>query len=220
MHLVSSGISPAPKQIGYSFINTKQSTTRHLTKAQIGCGPTLKSGLQSHPCLIVIGVTFMHVLMIPFNSTLWPDAGFVAVLISSFLLRAVEYLLASDRGEMKQQSPSDVEKNDATSTNSPDFATPRRSEGRLEVCCFSKVRFGRFHNTHHAQRYINLASVINFGVVILASWESFAVTFQFALINGGPASIFYGSILAGLGACVVGLSLAELASMYELSAPF
>jgi choline transport protein len=63
------------------------------------------------------------------------------------------------------------------------------------------------------ERYINLASVINFGVVILASWESFAVTFQFALTNGGPASIFYGSILAGLGACAVGFSLAELASM-------
>jgi hypothetical protein len=56
--------------------------------------------------------------------------------------------------------------------------------------------------------------VVNFGVIILASWESFAVTFQFALTNGGPASIFYGSLLAGIGACTVGFSLAELASMY------
>lgn len=40
------------------------------------------------------------------------------------------------------------------------------------------------------------------------------MTFQFALTNGGPASIFYGSILAGIGACAVGFSLAELASMY------
>lgn len=63
------------------------------------------------------------------------------------------------------------------------------------------------------QRYINLAAVVNFGVIILASWESFAVTFQFALANGGPASIFYGSFLAGFGACAVGFSLAELASM-------
>jgi amino acid permease len=59
--------------------------------------------------------------------------------------------------------------------------------------------------------------VINFAVIILASWESFAVTFQFALTNGGPASIFYGSILAGVGACAVGFSLAELASMYVFS---
>jgi hypothetical protein len=67
--------------------------------------------------------------------------------------------------------------------------------------------------TSQLERYINLPAVINFAVVILGSWESFAVTFQFALINGGPASIFYGSILAGIGACAVGFSLAELASI-------
>ncbi|KAF1954363.1 amino acid transporter [Byssothecium circinans] len=63
------------------------------------------------------------------------------------------------------------------------------------------------------ERYINLASVVNFGVIILASWESFAVTFQFALTNGGPSSMFYGSILAGFGCCAIGFSLAELASI-------
>ncbi|KAF6793771.1 LPXTG-domain-containing protein [Colletotrichum sojae] len=63
------------------------------------------------------------------------------------------------------------------------------------------------------ERYISHSASANFGVIILASWESFAVTFQFALANGGPASMFYGSILAGLGACAVGLSLAELASI-------
>ena len=45
------------------------------------------------------------------------------------------------------------------------------------------------------------------------------MTFQFALVNGGPASIFYGSIFAGIGACAVGFSLAELASMYVLATP-
>ncbi|KAK1907660.1 hypothetical protein P3342_005988 [Pyrenophora teres f. teres] len=73
-------------------------------------------------------------------------------------------------------------------------SAPARSPGQLE-------------------RYINLSAVINFAIIILASWESFAVTFQFALTNGGPASIFYGSLLAGLGACAVGFSLAELASI-------
>ncbi|KAF6821156.1 LPXTG-domain-containing protein [Colletotrichum plurivorum] len=63
------------------------------------------------------------------------------------------------------------------------------------------------------ERYISHSAVANFGVIVLASWESFAVTFQFALANGGPASMFYGSILTGLGACAVGLSLAELASI-------
>ncbi|KAK1983963.1 amino acid/polyamine transporter I [Colletotrichum cereale] len=62
-------------------------------------------------------------------------------------------------------------------------------------------------------RYISHSAVVNFGVIILASWESFAVTFQFALANGGPASMFYGAILASFGACAVGFSLAELASI-------
>lgn len=49
---------------------------------------------------------------------------------------------------------------------------------------------------------------------MLVSWEAFAMTFQFALLNGGPASMVYGSILVGFGATFVSLSLAELASMY------
>ncbi|KAF2122219.1 amino acid/polyamine transporter I [Lophiotrema nucula] len=72
---------------------------------------------------------------------------------------------------------------------------------------------GRDPNPHGLERYINLSSVVNFGVIILASWESFAVTFQFALANGGPSSMFYGSILASFGVCAVGFSLAELASI-------
>ncbi|KAF2849473.1 amino acid transporter [Plenodomus tracheiphilus IPT5] len=63
------------------------------------------------------------------------------------------------------------------------------------------------------ERYINLAAVLNFGIVILGSWESLSVTFQIALLNGGPASMFYGAFLAGLGACAIGFSLAELASI-------
>ncbi|ORX99961.1 amino acid/polyamine transporter I [Clohesyomyces aquaticus] len=66
---------------------------------------------------------------------------------------------------------------------------------------------------HSLDRYINFSSIFNFGFIILASWESFAVTFQFALFNGGPASMFYGSILAMFGVCAVGCSLAELASI-------
>ena len=66
------------------------------------------------------------------------------------------------------------------------------------------------------QRYINLSSVVNFSLIVLCSWEAFAVTFQFALFNGGPASMFYGCILVGFGATAVAVSLAELASMYAL----
>ncbi|KAH6656610.1 amino acid/polyamine transporter I [Truncatella angustata] len=69
------------------------------------------------------------------------------------------------------------------------------------------------HTINSLERYIRLPTIVFFGVVLLASWESFAVTFQFALLNGGPASMLYGSILAGIGVITIGLSLAELASI-------
>lgn len=55
-----------------------------------------------------------------------------------------------------------------------------------------------------------------FGFIILGSWESFATSFQFALLNGGPASMFYGGFLACMGEGAVAFSLAELASMCEI----
>jgi hypothetical protein len=63
------------------------------------------------------------------------------------------------------------------------------------------------------QRYINLTSVAFFGLLILCSWQTFACSFQFALLNGGPASMFYGGLLACIGESAVAFSLAELASM-------
>ncbi|KAL5381822.1 hypothetical protein DPSP01_007005 [Paraphaeosphaeria sporulosa] len=69
------------------------------------------------------------------------------------------------------------------------------------------------HNGGTLERYINLVSTVNFSFVLQCSWEAAAVTFQFALSNGGPASIVYGSILAGFGTTLVVVSLAEMASM-------
>jgi choline transport protein len=55
---------------------------------------------------------------------------------------------------------------------------------------------------------------LNFEVIVQAAWETISITFQFSLLNGGPASMVYGGILAGLGATAVALSLAEMASMW------
>ncbi|KAF2185768.1 amino acid transporter [Zopfia rhizophila CBS 207.26] len=63
------------------------------------------------------------------------------------------------------------------------------------------------------ERYINLVSAINFGFILQCSWEATALTFQFSLINGGPASMFYGTLFAGIGTTIVAISLAEMASM-------
>ncbi|KAF2096005.1 amino acid transporter [Rhizodiscina lignyota] len=68
-------------------------------------------------------------------------------------------------------------------------------------------------NPQQLQRYIRFVAAVNFSCTILCSWEALAVTFQFALFNGGPASMVYGCILVGFGATAVGASLAELASI-------
>ncbi|KAF2185564.1 amino acid transporter [Zopfia rhizophila CBS 207.26] len=63
------------------------------------------------------------------------------------------------------------------------------------------------------ERYINLVAIVNFGFTLQAGWETVGLTFQFALFNGGPASLVYGCILAGIGSTAIATSLGEMASM-------
>lgn len=65
---------------------------------------------------------------------------------------------------------------------------------------------------HDLQRYINFLSIINFGFTLQAGWETLGLTMQFALTNGGPASLVYGCILAGFGSTAIAMSLSEMAS--------
>ena len=65
-----------------------------------------------------------------------------------------------------------------------------------------------------AQRYINSATIVNFGFTLQAAWEAAGASFQFSLLNGGPASLVYGSLFAGIGSTMIAISLAEMASMY------
>ncbi|KAL8696781.1 MAG: hypothetical protein Q9201_007479 [Fulgogasparrea decipioides] len=60
--------------------------------------------------------------------------------------------------------------------------------------------------------YIHLLAIINFGFTLQAAWEASGLAIQFSLLNGGPASLIYGSLLAGCGSCLIALSLAEMAS--------
>lgn len=55
---------------------------------------------------------------------------------------------------------------------------------------------------------------MNFSFVLLCSWTGAAASLQLSLLNGGPASIVYGCIFAGIGTTLVAISLAEMASMY------
>jgi choline transport protein len=63
------------------------------------------------------------------------------------------------------------------------------------------------------KRYINVSSAINFSFLLQWTWEAAAVTIQFSLANGGPASITYGSVSACIGTTLIAVSLAGIASM-------
>ncbi|KAF2092918.1 amino acid transporter [Rhizodiscina lignyota] len=62
-------------------------------------------------------------------------------------------------------------------------------------------------------RYIRKIPSYFFDTIVLASWETVAVSFQFAIFNGGPVAMVYGSIIASIGMTAVAASLAELASI-------
>lgn len=55
--------------------------------------------------------------------------------------------------------------------------------------------------------------MVSFGLTLQASWEGFAISFQTALLNGGPVSMVYGVIIAGFGSVALAASLAEMASI-------
>ncbi|KAF3045323.1 hypothetical protein E8E11_003023 [Didymella keratinophila] len=63
------------------------------------------------------------------------------------------------------------------------------------------------------KRYINRVTTMNFSFVLLCSWTGAAASTQLSLLNGGPASIVYGCIFAGIGTTFMAVSLAEMASM-------
>ncbi|KAK8112228.1 uncharacterized protein PG998_008685 [Apiospora kogelbergensis] len=61
--------------------------------------------------------------------------------------------------------------------------------------------------------YISYMPIVQFGFALLASWEAVGLSLQLNLLNGGTSTLVYGSLLAGVGSCLVALSIAEMASM-------
>jgi hypothetical protein len=77
------------------------------------------------------------------------------------------------------------------------------------------------HDTHSSgsangggfQRYINQLAINNFGFTLQVAWEAVGLSFQLAWLNGGPAALVWGSMIAGIGSTLVATALGEMASM-------
>ncbi|KAK8032610.1 Choline transport protein [Apiospora arundinis] len=61
--------------------------------------------------------------------------------------------------------------------------------------------------------YISYMPIVQFGFALLADWEAVGLSLQLNLLNGGTSTLVYGSLLAGVGTCLIALSIAEMASM-------
>lgn len=63
------------------------------------------------------------------------------------------------------------------------------------------------------QGYLRYAILIWFGFVSQCSWEASGFGIQLSLANGGPASLLYGTLIAGIGSALIALSLGEMAAL-------
>ncbi|KAH8810972.1 amino acid/polyamine transporter I [Xylogone sp. PMI_703] len=88
-------------------------------------------------------------------------------------------------------------------------------EERLETDVVAQQQIGSDPPSEKGalERFINPAAIVNFGFTLQAAWEAAGTSFQFSLLNGGPASLVYGSIISGVGSTAIAISLAEMASM-------
>ncbi|KAF2718173.1 amino acid transporter [Polychaeton citri CBS 116435] len=103
----------------------------------------------------------------------------------------------------------DLELTIAEDTDSCDSKRQPKVEQRDEVIALQNSGSG----TGLIEGYIELLAIINFGFTLQAAWEASGLSLQFSLLNGGPASLVYGSLLAGTGSCLIAASLAEMASI-------
>lgn len=62
-------------------------------------------------------------------------------------------------------------------------------------------------------RYLATKPIVAFGLTLQASWEALAISFQSTMVNGGPSTLLYGSILSGFASAAMAATLAEMASM-------
>ncbi|KAH7360368.1 amino acid/polyamine transporter I [Rhexocercosporidium sp. MPI-PUGE-AT-0058] len=100
-----------------------------------------------------------------------------------------------------------------------DVLTIQDIEGKNEDTSNRGAKLSQVDSDSHRKRggafdrYINPQAIVNFGFTLQAAWEASAASFQFSLLNGGPASLVYGSIVAGIGSTAIAMSLAEMASL-------
>lgn len=64
------------------------------------------------------------------------------------------------------------------------------------------------------RRNYRLVPMLGFSSIAVISWEIAPILLGYALIDGGPAAVFWGLVIGAIGFSLVYASLAEVASMF------
>jgi amino acid transporter len=67
------------------------------------------------------------------------------------------------------------------------------------------------------QRNFGFVTIFGFALIIMSTWETILSTVAFGLGNGGPGGLLWTFLAAWFGFLLVGISMAEMASMAPTS---
>ncbi|KAK5710287.1 hypothetical protein LTR17_018993 [Elasticomyces elasticus] len=72
---------------------------------------------------------------------------------------------------------------------------------------------GSEKSSQKLDRYLSLKPAVAFAMTVLSSWTGISLTMSAAFLNGGPTTLVWGTLLAGVGSLAIAASLGELASI-------
>ena len=106
-------------------------------------------------------------------------------------------------------------------SNSPDSAshegmakeTPGGNDSHIRTIGGGAKLSKQYGPVDKLDRYLSSKPIISFGLTLQASWEAVAISFQSALLNGGPSALVYGMLLSTFGSSAMAATLAEMASI-------
>jgi choline transport protein len=117
--------------------------------------------------------------------------------------------------DTKQSSPGRSHRADAEFTgkydNVIDDAVPERYRGSDQ----DKHDMIVHGNRQETRRNFKLLTMTGFASMVVCAWEGLLPLFNYVLIDGGTALMFWGFIAVAISMSMVYLSIAEMASMYS-----
>lgn len=126
------------------------------------------------------------------------------------MARVTEIQMATKRASPNRSSSPYAESTDKEQENVIANAVPERYRGtdqdRQDMIVQGKQQ--------ELRRNFKLLTMTGFASMVVCAWEGLLPLFNYVLLDGGTALMFWGFICVGITMAMVYLSVAEIASMY------